>query len=352
MSLADRLKAQIAATGPLTIADYMTVCLHDPQDGYYATRVVLGEDGDFITAPLVSQIFGELIGLWAVATWQAMGSPSSFVFAEAGPGDGTLMADMLRAARLEPGFLAAAKLWLVEASPAFAALQAERLAQAPIEPQWTGALSGLPEGPLILVANELLDCLPPRQFVRIPAGWAERRVGLGPDGELAFGLAPAQADLPDAPEGSLYEDCAAQAGFAGELASRIVRDGGAALLIDYGRDEPGFGDTLQALSRHQMVDPLACPGEADITVHADFPAVLAAARMAGAKAGLMTQGQLLLRLGLLERAEALAAATDEAGMAVIERQVERLAAPDQMGELFKAAWIYSEGIDPLAFEVP
>ena len=346
MSLADQLKAQIAAGGPLTVADYMTACLHDPQDGYYATRAVLGEYGDFITAPLVSQIFGELIGLWAVATWQAMGSPHSFVFAEAGPGDGTLMADMLRAARLEPAFLAAASLWLVEASPAFAAQQAQRLAQAPIIPHWTGTLCGLPEGPLILVSNELLDCLPPRQFVRTASGWAERRVGLGSDGQLAFGLAPAQADLPDAPEGSLYEDCAAQVGFANELAQRIFRHSGAALLIDYGRDEPGFGDTLQALSRHQMVDPLICPGEADITVHADFPAVLAAARAAGANAGLMTQGQLLLRLGLLERAEALAAATDEAGMAVIERQVERLVAPDQMGELFKAAWIYSEGIDP------
>ncbi len=351
-SLADRLKAQIAATGPLSVADYMAACLHDPLGGYYATRPALGADGDFITAPLVSQMFGELLGLWAVQTWRQMGFPTPFVLAEAGPGDGTLMADILRAARIDPAFLAAADLWLVETSPPLRAAQNERLAGGPLQPRWTGSLDGLPPEPLILIANELLDCIPARQFVRTPQGWAERRVGLSEAGELAFGLMPIdQTGLPDAAEGSLYEDCAAQAGFASALAARIARDGGAALLIDYGRDAPGFGDTLQALRAHKKVDPLKSPGKADLTVHADFHAVLAAARAVGVEADLLTQGTLLRRLGIEPRAQALARARPDQAQTV-ERQLRRLTRSDQMGDLFKAACIYSPGLKPPAFEVP
>ncbi|MDI1364821.1 MAG: SAM-dependent methyltransferase, partial [bacterium] len=189
MSLLDRLKAQIAQDGPIGVAEYFTRCLHDPRDGYYATRPDLGPGGDFITAPLVSQMFGELIGLWAIETWTRMGRPAPFRLVEMGPGDGTLISDLLRAARLAPDFLAAAELWLVEVSPPLRALQAQRLEAAPRVPRWADRLEAVPAGaPIILVANEVLDCLPARQFVRTETGWAERVVGLDEQGDLAFGL--------------------------------------------------------------------------------------------------------------------------------------------------------------------
>jgi SAM-dependent MidA family methyltransferase len=350
MRLKDRLKAEIAQTGPMDVAAFMSRCLHDPQGGYYATRPSLGARGDFITAPLVSQMFGELIGLWLIETWRGLGAPPRFVLAEAGPGDATLMADVLRAARLDPAFRAAAELWLIEVSEPLRRLQAERLGEA--RPRWAGALAELPAGmPLLLVANELLDCLPARQFQRTERGWAERVVGLDEAGELAFGLRPAAiaAEAPkDVPVGAVIERSAAQEAFAGELAQSIVRQGGAALLIDYGRDMPGPGDTLQALAGHARVCPLADPGEADLTVHADFPAVLAAARAAGAGAALLTQGAFLRRLAIEARASALQRGSPDRG-GMIARQLARLIAPDQMGELFKAAAIWT-GPTPPAFE--
>ncbi len=351
MPLLDRIRAQIAQTGPISVADYMDLCLHDPQAGYYATRPALGEGGDFITAPLVSQMFGEMIGLWAIAVWRSMGAPAPFVLAEAGPGDGTLMADLLRAARLDPNFIAAAQLWLVETSSPLRALQAGRLADAPCAPQWADSLDALPAAPLILVANELLDCLAVRQFVRTPQGWAERRIGLSDAGDLAFGLTPAlQSGLPqDAPLGQVLEVSAAQANFGAAVGRRIARDGGAALLIDYGRAAPDYGDTLQALVRHQKVDPLADPGAADLTVHADFPAVLAAARATGVETAITTQGAWLPQLGLDQRAAALARAKP-GDAAKIERQRARLADPEHMGDLFKVACVYSPGLSPPGFE--
>ena len=194
MSLLDRLKRQIAQDGPISVAEYFTRCLHDPRDGYYATRPALegmrgGEGGDFVTAPGVSQMFGELIGLWLLETWTRMGRPSPVRLVEMGPGDGTLISDILRAARLLPEFLAAADLWLVEVSPPLRAIQAERLANASLTPRWADRLEAVPAGaPLLLVANEVLDCLPAHQFVRTEGGWAERVVGLDEAGELAFGL--------------------------------------------------------------------------------------------------------------------------------------------------------------------
>ncbi|MEW5684864.1 MAG: SAM-dependent methyltransferase [Pseudomonadota bacterium] len=347
MSLAERLAAEIRQSGPLTVAQYMTACLHDPRDGYYATRPALGEAGDFITAPLISQMFGELIGLWMASAWQAMGSPPRFALVEMGPGDGTLMSDLLRAARVLPGLLEAADVWLVETSEPLAALQRERLGDTP---RWAGSLDEVPGGqPLLLVANELLDCLPVRQFLRTAAGWCEQVVGLGPDGGLAFGLVPASAPVADARDGSIVEVSGPQTALAQALAERVLQDGGAALLIDYGRDAPGFGDTLQALRRHEKVDPLACPGEADLTVWADFPAVRAAAERAGARTALLTQTAFLARLGIGERAEALVRARPDKAP-VIGRQLQRLVGADEMGELFKACCVFSPGWTPPAFE--
>jgi SAM-dependent MidA family methyltransferase len=348
MNLKDRLKADIRAGGPMPISRFMSACLHDPHDGYYATRPRLGEDGDFITAPLVSQMFGELLGAWAVETWRRIGRPGRVLLVEAGPGDGTLIGDVLRAGRLDPDFLAAAELWLIETSAPLLALQQERLADAALPPVWTENLAGLPaDAPIILLANEFLDCLPVRQFVRTAEGVAERAVGLGPAGELAFGLTPLPGEqLPaDAPLGAVIEVSTAQLDFAGELAARIVAQGGAALLIDYGRDRAATGDTLQALCRHRKVDPLADPGGADLTAHADFPGVLRAAEARGAASDILDQGEFLRRLGIEARAQALARARPDRAEA-IARQLARLVDDDQMGRLFKAACLYGADQPP------
>jgi SAM-dependent MidA family methyltransferase len=349
MGLRERLAAQIAVSGPLTVAQYMTACLHDPQDGYYATRPALGAEGDFITAPLISQMFGELIGVWAASCWTLMDRAKRVRLVELGPGDGTLMSDVLRAARLADGFLEAADVWLVETSGPLAKLQRERLGD---RASWARSLAEVPgEAPLILIANELLDCLPARQFVRTAVGWREQLVSADAKGRLAFAQAgvPAAGLLPDAPEGAVYEQSAAQAALGSELAARLVRDGGAALLIDYGREAPGFGDTLQALRRHLKVGPLDCPGEADLTVHADFPAVMAAAEAEGARAAIMTQARFLAAMGIGARAEALVRAQPRRS-ALIGRQLNRLVADDQMGELFKACCLFSPDWIPPGFE--
>jgi SAM-dependent MidA family methyltransferase len=351
MTQTDRLKASIAQSGPITVAQFMARALHDPHDGYYATRPRLGEAGDFITAPMVSQMFGELIGLWCVETWARLGRPARFVWVEVGPGDGTLMEDALRAARVAPGFLEAAELWLLEPSEPLERAQRARLAASGA--RWARGLSAAPsDAPLILIANEVLDCMGPRQFLRAGRGWAERVVGLDAGGDLAFGLRAAPVDrlFPDAPEGAVLEVCAEQESFGAALGARIAVTGGAALVIDYGRAEPGFGDTLQALKGHRKVPPLERPGEADLTVHADFPAVLQAARALGAAtSGPLGQGELLRRLGIEERAAALSRSRPERAE-VIARQLERLVAPDQMGELFKGACIHAPGLVPPGFE--
>ncbi|WP_269514446.1 class I SAM-dependent methyltransferase [Brevundimonas subvibrioides] len=346
MALKDRLAREIALTGPMTVADYVTRCLHDPTDGYYATRPALGESGDFITAPLISQMFGELIGLWAVETWQRLGAPERFRLVEVGPGDGTLMDDALRAARVVPGFLEACDLILIEPSGPLRDVQARRLAQADVSPRWIRTLGQIDtDAPVILIANEVLDCLPARQFVRTEGGWAERRVGVRDDGALTFGLVGITGGF-ERPEfavepGQVIEASEQQAAFGRDLAVLMAETSGAALLIDYGRDRPGVGDTLQALRRHTKVDVLSTPGEADVTQWADFPGVLEAAIRAGADVtGCIGQGDFLRRLGIEARAERLAAGRPHAAP-MIGRQLARLTAPDQMGELFKAAAIFS-----------
>ena len=352
-SLKARLAREIALTGPLTVADYVTRCLHDPQGGYYATRPELGARGDFITAPLVSQMFGELIGLWAVETWRRLGAPERVRLVEVGPGDGTLMADALRAARLAPDFLSALDVILIEPSRPLREAQARRLTETDTPPRWVSSLEAVErDAPVILIANEVLDCLPARQFVKTETGWAERRVGVSDDGDLLFGLASITGGFArpafDVAPGELIEISDQQAGFGRDVGRLIAEASGAALLIDYGRERPGPGDTLQALRRHSKVDPLTAPGEADLTQWADFPAVLEAALRSGADVtGCLGQGPFLSRLGIQVRARLLMDQRPEAAP-VIQRQLSRLIDEDQMGALFKACAIFS----PRSLAVP
>jgi SAM-dependent MidA family methyltransferase len=348
VSLEDRIKALIEQSGPMSQPDYMTLCLHDRRSGYYATRPALGQQGDFITAPLVSQMFGELIGLWALETWRGLGAPPNVALVELGPGDGTLMSDMIRVTQRHgwPD-----RVILVEPSAAMGATQRERLGD---RARWVETVDELPrDRPLIVVANEVLDCLPARAFVRTEAGWAERRVGLDAGGHLIFVLTPSALPPSDAPLGAVLERADAQAALAADLATRIAEQGGAALLIDYGRAEPGYGDTLQAVAAHRKVDPLAEPGQADLTVWVDFPAVAQAAQAAAAEvSAVVPQGEFLRRLGIEARAAVLSRARPEHAP-TIARQLHRLTAPDQMGELFKAIAIHRPG-DPVppGFETP
>lgn len=353
MSLKDRLAREIALTGPMTVADYVVRCLHDPRDGYYATRPAIGASGDFITAPMVSQMFGELIGLWAIELWRRLGAPERVRLVEVGPGDGTLMADALRAARLDPDFLHAVDLVLIEPSPPLRAAQARMLADSDVHPRWVSALDRIEtDAPVILIANEVLDCLPARQFVRTQDGWAERRIGVDDDGGLTFGLVKITGGFrrPAFPvePGQTVEISEQQAAFGRDLGTLVKAAGGAALLIDYGRAKPEAGDTLQALKRHRKVDPLETPGEADLTQWADFPTVLEAAVHAGADVtGCRSQGEFLRRLGIEHRAAALRAGRPDAA-ATIDRQLNRLVGDDQMGTLFKACAIFS----PRSLEAP
>jgi len=334
VSLKDRLIEQIALEGPMSIDAYMARCLFDPLDGYYSRHAALGADGDFLTAPLVSQMFGEMIGVWIAQTWQALGSPSPFRLIEVGGGDGTLMSDILRVADSVPGLRDAARVTMVELSEPLHTLQKHKVPDA----TFAASLDGIPEDlPVIVVANELLDCLPARQFIHTEDGWFERCVGLR-DGALAFGLSPAPEGFTPpyaAPIGEIIEVSPAQARFIENLSLLIKTATGAALLIDYGRDRPETGDTLQALYRHRKYDPLEAPGKHDLTVWADFPAVAAVARQSGIKASaIVSQGRFLSDLGIAARHAVLAARNPDQAEK-LQRQYDRLMASDQMGELFK-----------------
>lgn len=355
IDLADMLRREIELEGPIGVDRWMSVVLGHPTAGYYATRDPFGAAGDFITAPEISQVFGELIGLWCAAVWQGMGAPSPVRLVELGPGRGTLMADLLRAARVLPAFRAALDVHLVETSPVLRERQREAVSD--VSPTWHDALESVPAGPLLLIANELLDALPIRQFVRTAEGWRERVIGLGDDGAFRWGLAaapPAGLGFPAAPVGDLVEVSVAGLALVREIAVRVRRDGGAALLIDYGSSESGTGDTLQAVRAHAPTDPLAEPGAADLTAHVDFAALAQQARAAGAAVhGPVTQGVFLQRLGIAERLERL---TDSASPEVardLALGVERLTAtgPRAMGDLFKvlALTAQSQPVPP-AFE--
>jgi NADH dehydrogenase [ubiquinone] 1 alpha subcomplex assembly factor 7 len=335
-ALAPLLLRQIARQGPISIAEYMLLCLLHPAHGYYTTRDPLGAAGDFTTAPEISQMFGEMLGLCLAQIWMDQGAPAPFALAELGPGRGTLMADALRATARVPGFHAAMRLHLIEASPVLRARQAELLAS--FAPQFHDSADTLPDSPLFLVANEFFDALPIRQFLRQGDGWAERMVG-AQDGKLCFGLAPPaplaalQDRLADTTEGQMVEICQPAQPIMGAIAARIAAQGGAALVIDYG-DWRSRGDTLQALRAHRYDPPLAHPGEADLTAHVDFEALARAALPLKAEA-LTPQGAFLERLGLGARAGALAERLEGPARDTHLAAYRRLTHPQEMGHLFK-----------------
>jgi len=340
------IAARIAATGPITLADYMATCLMHPEMGYYATRDPLGAAGDFTTAPEISQMFGELLGLCLAQTWLDQGRPAPFALAELGPGRGTLMADILRATKGVPGFHDGLRVHLVETSPPLREKQAQTVKHEHVT--WHDAAKDLPDLPLFLMANEFFDALPIRQFQREGEGWRERVVGLR-DERLTIGLGgpvkpPDLAHrLADTQDGDIVEICAPARAIAQEIGSRIEAHGGAALIVDYG-DWRSLGDTFQAVKDHAPTNPLATPGEADLTAHVDFEALARAAACGHAR--LIPQGTLLFRLGIEARKEALA--RNLAGPARDSHLAafQRLTGPEEMGRLFKVLALHPSPSQP------
>ena len=353
-TLPELIDMQIRSSGPMSVASYMALCLTHPTKGYYKADDPLGVAGDFITAPEISQMFGELIGFFFVNLWQQMGSPKAFTLLELGPGRGTLMADMLRVACRAEGFRDALDLRLFETNPALIAEQNARL--EPYGPKWIDSFEKVGPGPLLVVANEFFDALPIRQFVRAEDGWHERMVGLA-DGQRRFGLNPTPipvAAMPEAVAGAdinaVLEVGLANAEVVKRLAGIVSTQGGAILAIDYGHARTQTGETLQGVRRHAYADVLDAPGEVDLSAHVDFEALGAVAAGAGLTVHpLATQGQFLTRLGINERTKALSAA-NPGSAADLAAAKARLVAPEQMGNLFKAFCAASPGLQPTGFD--
>jgi SAM-dependent MidA family methyltransferase len=339
----------IATDGAIPVDRYMELCLSHPRHGYYLTRDPLGAAGDFVTAPEVSQMFGELIGAWAATVWRQMDSPPAVRLIEMGPGRGTLMADALRAARAMPEFHAALSVHMVETSPVLCALQEKTLANTSAPLVWHHGIEEVPQGPAIAIANEFVDALPIAQFVKDRDGWHVRMVGIVDD-ELAFVAAPdpmlKQSETEATPVGAILERRYDRP--VSLLARRLAQHGGAALIIDYGHMESGFGDTLQAVRGHKFTDPLVDPGEADLTAQVDFAAVAGWAQREGAVTqGPITQSEFLRRLGIEQRAARLKGSATPQQAADIDAALTRLTAPGQMGELFKVLAIADPKLGPL-----
>lgn len=356
--LARILRRRIERNGPITVAAFMAEALGHPRHGYYRHRDPLGRAGDFITAPEISQLFGEMLGLWCADLWDRMGRPNPLNLVELGPGRGTLMADALRAAKVMPGFGAAVDLHLVETSPVFRDRQRQALGEA--APSWHDRFETVPAGPMLLIANEFFDALPVHQLQLTARGWRERLVALEPGGEafrmvLATGPTPAAALIPPGlcaaalPAGSVVEVAPAGAALARAIGTRLAADGGAAVIIDYGHALSAPGDTLQAVRGHRRHPPLADPGRADLTAHVDLAALGRAAAEGGARAyGPVTQGAFLKALGIETRVARLVATATPAQAAEIRAGCRRLMDEGEMGKLFKVLALCPRGMPPPA----
>lgn len=351
------IRRLIKATGPMPVWRFMDLCLTHPQYGYYVGRDPLGREGDFITAPEVSQMFGELLGLWAASVWKAMGAPDSVRLIELGPGRGTLMMDALRAIRIVPPFHAACHVHLVEINSVLREKQRAALQDAR-DVQWHDTIDEVPDGPSIIFANEYFDVLPIHQMVRMATGWHERVIEIGPGGRLAFGTAAEPTPHFDmlvpplvraAPVGAVFEW--RPPAEAMKLARRVRDFGGAALIIDYGHSRSDAGDTFQAIARHSFTDPLRAPGQADVTAHVDFEALALAAEDAGARVhGPVEQGAFLRRLGIETRAVTLMSKAAPQVSEDIASGLRRLtdSGTGGMGSLFKVLGISHPAIAELA----
>jgi len=351
--LTQKIAKRIRAEGPLTLAAYMAIALHDPVAGYYTRRDPIGADGDFTTAPEISQIFGELMGLWCAALWQEMGRPDPVILVELGPGRGALMSDFLRAAASLPDFRRALRLHLVETSRALRGEQEKRLGRA--QPVWVTRAEDLPIGPMLLVANEFLDAMPIRQFVHGAQHWSERMVALDSEDRLVF------VDGPESPSatmlvpqilrhskpGTVAEICPTALALVSTIGARLARHPGAALFIDYGYFPSTLGPTLQAVRRHHPVSVLTAPGTADLSAHVDFAALTEAARASGAETyGPVPQRRFLMALGARLRLAALSVQATLSQRQSLESGVGRLLDPGEMGDLFKVMALVSPGLPP------
>jgi NADH dehydrogenase [ubiquinone] 1 alpha subcomplex assembly factor 7 len=354
------MRQLITEQGPISVATYMALALGHPRHGYYMTRDPFGARGDFITAPEISQLFGESLAVWCALNWDAMKRPLPVRFVELGPGRGTLMADLLRTLeRVAPALGRGAEIHLVETSPVLRRAQEAALRERRVA--WHDAFAQVPAGPLLLVANEFFDALPVQQFLRAGQGWCERRVDWDEAaGRLVFRAGPplpgaVPPALAAAPEGSVYESSAVAAALAAEIGARLAAAPGAALIVDYGRRSPAAGDTLAAIQGGRKdADPLAAPGEADLTAHVDFAALAAALERGRARVwGPVTQGELLTSLGVKARLAALLARASPAQAEPLESGARRLIAPEGMGTLFLALAATSPGLPaPPGFEPP
>ena len=344
------IKELIRADGPLRLDRYMELCLAHPEHGYYMGRDPLGRAGDFITAPEVSQMFGELIGVWCVDAWDAMGQPGELAIMELGPGRGTLMSDVLRCLGAIAGFTAKVRVHLVETSPALRQRQRETLTGSGASISWHEAVDQMPAGPAIVLANEFFDALGVRQFEHRSGAWFERMIGLDGAERLALGLAPDAIDLaatgaPAAGEGDIWEFAPTRLDVARALGGRAQGGACAGLIIDYGHAESGLGDTVQAVRAHQPVDIVHAPGDADLTSHVDFAALGGALQEAGATTfAPITQGTFLTALGIEARAEVLKTNGTPEQRADVDAALARLTHCDQMGNLFKVSAFTSPGM--------
>ncbi len=353
--LAYEIAREIGENGPMPLDRYMAQCLGDAEHGYYMRRDPLGVAGDFTTAPEISQMFGELVGLWALDMWSKLGAPQPFALIELGPGRGTLMADALRAVGLVPEFAAAAHIHLIETSPVLRRSQQDRLKHAGVRIEWSDDLESVAPGPAIIIANEFFDALPVRQAERARGQWREHMVATDGDGTLKIALGevvefemagtPAvNGGLGTAGEGDIWEWSPAREQVAASIAVRSIAAPTAALIVDYGHSAPGYGDTLQALARHEPIDVLDQPGQSDLTSHVDFTSLIGAARARGSDCyGPVEMGRFLTAIGIVERAAHLKAGKESAVAEQIEEAYQRLTDPGAMGSLFKVMALTSPG---------
>jgi NADH dehydrogenase [ubiquinone] 1 alpha subcomplex assembly factor 7 len=354
--LQSEIKKLIKSSGPMPVWRYMQLCLMHPQHGYYVSRDPLGREGDFTTAPEVSQMFGELLGLWAASLWKTLGSPSLLRLIELGPGRGTMMADALRAVRVLPQLYQTLSVHLVEINPVLRKKQQQTLSGIR-NVAWHDTIDGVPDGPAIIFANEYFDVLPIHQVVKQQNGWHERMVNLDASGKLEFTASATpiprfEVLLPPlvraAPIGAVFEwrpDSEMM-----KIAARVRDADGAALIIDYGHVRSDVGDTFQAIARHSFADPLEAPGQADVTAHVDFQALARAAEDVGALVhGPVTQGDFLKRLGIETRAVALMAKASHEVSEDISSALKRLTEGGRtgMGSMFKVLGVSSESLATL-----